>query len=323
MQSRPSVALIASVAALAVILSACGSEEAGVPPAQSVATDTSPSGDPPPEAGPTTEGEPACVPPGDGHERICALAPPHRRVQGGSAYKVTTITGEGFWVVLPDELAPSSGVVAVPGVPIRGKAHLTTASARDAADRYCDGFRKCEPSVVNREAVPAGVLTRWDDASGMIRDLRVTTVDFGPWTLVIPELNADPAERVARGLRRSVHEDGYLRLASTDPGVPIDADWADVVLWVPNLETEGKHHSIRVIPGCELSVKEPGLGGSDAGPDLQFLDVVEDPPHTREPDTVEAGRWCVDGRYWVEVTFAERPRLELFHAKLRIVPSVG
>jgi hypothetical protein len=323
MKRRSSVALIASVAALAVILPACGSEEASVPPAQSVATETSPSGDLAPDAGPTTEGEAACVPRGHGHERICALAPPHRRVQGGSAYKVTTISGEGFWVVLPDELAPSSGVVAVPGVPIRGKAHLTTASARDAADRYCDGFRRCEPAVVNREAVPAGVLTRWDDASGMISDLGVTTVDLAPWTLVLPELDAGPAERVARGLSWSVGEDGYPRLASTDPEVPVDADWADVVLWVPNLGTEGKHHFIRVIPGCELSVKEPGLGGSDAAADLQLLDVVEDPPDTREPDTVEGGRWCVDGRYWVEVTFAERPRLELFHAKLRVVASAG
>ena len=273
--------------------------------------------------GPTTEGEPACVPPGDGHGRICALAPLRRPVREGTAYKVTTVSGDGFWVVLPDELAPSSGVVAVPGVPLRGKAHLTTASARDAADRYCDGFRKCEPTVVNREAVPTGVLTRWDDASGMIRDLAVTTVDFGPWTLVIPELDARPAERIARGLSRSVQEDGYLRLASADPDVPLDADWADVVLWVPSLDTKAKHHLIRVIPGCELSRKEPDLGGSDAGPDLQLLDVAEDPPDTPEPDTVEAGRWCVDGRYWVEVTFAGRPRLERFHAKLRIVPSVG
>jgi hypothetical protein len=273
MKRRSSVALIASVAALAVILPACGSEEASVPPAQSVATETSPSGDLAPDAGPTTEGEAACVPRGHGHERICALAPPHRRVQGGSA--------------------------------------------------YCDGFRRCEPAVVNREAVPAGVLTRWDDASGMISDLGVTTVDLGPWTLVLPELDAGPAERVARGLSWSVGEDGYPRLASTDPEVPVDADWADVVLWVPNLGTEGKHHFIRVIPGCELSVKEPGLGGSDAAPDLQLLDVVEDPPDTPEPDTVEGGRWCVDGRYWVEVTFTERPRLELFHAKLRVVASAG
>jgi hypothetical protein len=276
-------------------------------------------GDPPPEAQSTTEGEPACVPSGDGHGRVCALAPPRRTVQGGSAYKVTTISGEGFWVVLPDELAPSSGVVAVPGVPSRGKAHLTTASARDAADRYCDGFRACEPAVVDREAVPAGVLTRWDDASGTIRDLGVTTLDFGPWTLVIPELDADAAERLALGLSPSLHEDGYPRLTSTDPDVPVDADWADVVLWVPDLDAEGEHHLIRVIPRCELSIKEPGLGGSDASPELQLHDLVEDPPDTAEPDTVEGGRWCVAGRYWVEVTFAGRARLELLHAKLRIV----
>jgi hypothetical protein len=297
-QSWPSVAL---VAALAVALSGCGSEEAGVSLAQ-----------------------PACVPHGDGHERICGLAPPSRRARGGTAYKVATITGEGFWVVLPDELAPSSGVVAVPGVPVRGirdRAHLTTASAHDAAGRYCSVFRKCKPAVVSREAVPAGVLTRWDDASGMIRDLAVTTLDLGPWTLVIPGMDADHAERIARTLSQRVDEDGYPRLASTDPNVPVYADWAGVVLWVPDLEADGRHHLMEVIPGCEPSVKEPGLGGSDAGPDLQLLDFVEDPPDTPEPDTVDAARWCVDGRYRVEVMFAGPPRLALFHAKLRIVPA--
>jgi hypothetical protein len=319
MQSGSSVALLAIVAALAVILPACGSEEASVPPAQSVASETSRSSDLAPEAGPMVEGEPACVPSGDGHERICALAPPHRRVQGGSAYKVTTISGKGFWVVLPDELAPSSGVVALPGVPIHVQAHVTTASARDAADRYCHDLPRCEPVVVDREAMPGGVLARWDDASGMIRDLGVTTVDFGPWTLVILQLDAGPAERVARGLTLSVGEDGYPRLASSDPEITVDADWADVVLWVPNPEADGKHHVIRVLPGCELPRKEPGLG-FHAGPELQPLVVGYE---GREQTPIEAGRWCVDGHYGVEVSSAERPRLELFHAKLRIVPSVG
>ena len=168
MQSRSSFALIAIGAALVLILPACSSEEA------------SPSSDVAPEAGPIVEREPACVPYGDGHERTCGLAPPRRRVQGGTAYKVTPIRGEGFWVVLPDELAPSSAVVAVPGVPIRVQAHLTTASPRDAADRYCGDLPRCAPVDVNREAVPGGVLTRWDDASGMVRDLGVTTVAFGP-----------------------------------------------------------------------------------------------------------------------------------------------
>lgn len=233
------------------------------------------------------------------------------------------MSGESFWVVVPDELAPSSGVVAVPGVPIRVKAELTTASARDAADRYCQGFRKCEPVAVTREAVPAGVLTRWDDASGSIRDLAVTTVDFHPWTLVVPELDAAVAERVARALRSSVDEEGYPRLVSTDPDLPVDADWADVTLWVPDLEAEGKHHTIHVIPGCELSTKQPGLGGSDAEPELQPVDLAVDPPDTPEPDTVDGGRWCVDGHYWVLATVADQSQLERFYEQLRIAPSPG
>jgi hypothetical protein len=137
------------------------------------------------------------------------------------------------------------------------------------------------------------------------------------------EPDAALAERVARALRWSVGDDGYPRLASTDPEVPVDADFPDVVLWVPNLETAGEHHLIRVLPGCELPAKDPGLGGFDAGPDLQLLDVGYEGGPLREPAPIEGGRWCVEGRYGVEVTFAERPRLERFHAKLRIVASVG
>ncbi len=68
-----------------------------------------------------------------------------------------------------------------------------------------------------------------------------------------------------------------------------------------------------MIPGCELSTKEPDLGGSDAGPELVL----------HEPDTAKGGRWCVDGRYWVDIAFIEQLRLELFHEKLRVVPPVG
>lgn len=285
---RPSAAVLASVAALAVALPACG-----------------------PEA--TTKAAPACVPRGDGHARICGLAPPHRRTEQGSAYKVTTIGGESFWVILPEELSPPSGVVAVPGVPGRVNAGLTTAPAREAADRYCDGFPRCEPAVVHRVRVPQPLI-RWDDVSGTIRDLGVTTLGLGSWTLVMSVANARLAERAGRAIGSSVDADGYPRLASTDPGVPLHSDWADVQLWVPGSERGRGHHLIQVIPGCELTAKQPDdLGGSDAGPELEL----------HEPDGVAGGRWCVDGRYWVDVAFVERPTLERFHEKLRIVPAAG
>ncbi len=192
-------------------------------------------------------------------------------------------------------------------------AGLTTSPAHEAADRYCDDFPECEPIAASREKLPAGVLTRWDDVSGTIKDLEVTTLDVGSWTLVMLEPDAALAEQVARAISWTVDADGYPRLASTDPEVPVDSDWAEVLLWVPDPTRQGKYHLIEVIPGCKVSSKEPDLGGSDAGPELEF----------HEPDTVEGGRWCVDGRYWVDVAFAERPRLELLHERLRIVPSLG
>jgi hypothetical protein len=122
------------------------------------------------------------------------------------------------------------------------------------------------------------------------------------------------AERVGRAITSRVDADGYPRLASTDPAVPLHYDWADVQLWVPDSQSDGEHHLIHVIPGCELTTKEPeDLGASDAGPELEL----------HEPDGVKGGRWCIDGRYWVDVAFVERPRLGLFHEKLRIVPAAG
>jgi hypothetical protein len=121
---RRALTLLIGVGFLVVGLSACGSEEATAPLARTDVGERA------------TQGEPTCVPRGGGHARVCALAPPHREVPGGTAYKATTITGESFWVVVPSEPASPAGVMVVPGVPIRVKAGLTTASARDAADRY-------------------------------------------------------------------------------------------------------------------------------------------------------------------------------------------
>jgi hypothetical protein len=309
---RPSVGLVASVAALAAVLAACALEESTSRPSEAARGETSRTNDHLPGAESTTRAEPACVPRSGGHARVCALAPPHGRAEQGSAYKVTTIDGESFWVVIPDELAPSSGVVAAPDVPVRARADLTTAPAREAADRSCDAFPACEPTVVSRERLPEPLI-RWDDASGTIRDLEVTTLDLGSWTLVLSGPDAKRAERVGRAISSSVDADGYPRLASTDPGVPLDSDWAGVLLWVPERGGGRRYHLIHVIPGCELTTKQPDLGGSDAGPELE-LD---------EPATGEGGRWCVDGRYWVGVTFAELPTLELLHRKLRIVPAAG
>jgi hypothetical protein len=275
----------ALVTALAT-LAGCGSDE----PAQR------------PDVPAATDPRPACVPRGNGRPRICGLAPPQRPAPGGIAYKATTVTGRSFWVTVPDELATLSGVVAVPTAPLRVNGSLTTAAPRDAADRFCDGFRDCEPTAVSRAPGP---VVRWDDASGSIRDLGVTTLDLGAWTLVLAEPDADRVEAIARAVTSRVGRDGYPRLRSVEDEVPLDADWAGVLLWVGE-------YLIHVMPGCELSAKKPeDLGGSAAGPELAL----------HEQDGPEAGTWCAGGRFWVDVTFAERPTLELLHEKLRIVPA--
>ena len=108
-------------------------------------------------------------------------------------------------------------------------------------------------------------MTRWDDASGTIRDLDVTTSDLGQWTLVLMEPDARRAERVAHALRWSVGDDQYPRVRSTDRAVPVDVDWAGVTVWVPDVEAQDPYLLIEILAGCELSTKQPDLGGSDGG----------------------------------------------------------
>ena len=289
--------LLPAAAALVVSVSACA-EQATAPPA--ARTD---------QTEPVNTGAPTCVPHGSGHARVCGLAPPQRNVPGGAAHKATTITGESFWVTLSDEVASEARVMAVPGVPIRVNAGLTTAAPRAAADRYCDEFPECKPIVVSRRELRSrGVLSRWDDESRTIEDLEVTTLDIGRWTLVISEPDPALAERIARRLRWSIDEDGYPRAASTKRDVHLDGDWAGVTLWVPDADRQGEHYLIDVIPGCDLSAKKPDLGGSeDSGSQLERHRY--------------GGRWCVDGRYWVDVAFIEPSRLELLHEKLTIAPT--
>ena len=305
-----SVALFAVVAAAAVALSACGSEQAGVPPERSVA-----SRELAPDAEPVTQARTACVPRGESHARMCGLAPPLRHVEQGSAYKLTMVAGESFWAVLPDELGRPTAVVAIPTAPIGVtaeigvNAELTTAPAREAADRDCDGFRECEVTVVDRVALPSGVMIRWDDASGMIRDLEVTTVDLGQWTLVMREPDATRAEQVARALRWRAHEDRYPRVVSTNRDAVVNVDWAGLALWV-QLEGQDEYLLLDIVPGCKLSTKQPDLGAYDALPDLEL----------HPPDSADGGRWCADGRYSIDAYFVEQPQLELLHETLKIIP---
>jgi hypothetical protein len=70
-------------------------------------------------------------------------------------------------------------VVVVHGLPVRVNelastpmTALTTAEPRHAADRYCADFPACRPVAVEREVFSnRAVVTRWDDASGTLRDL--------------------------------------------------------------------------------------------------------------------------------------------------------
>ena len=254
----------------------------------------------------------ACAPSQERSELFCGIAPPAARTDGGSAVRVTTVTGEAFWILLPDKRAR---VVALQGLPVRvdGLAstpipELTTANPRRATDRYCADFPACEPIVIERELAPNGaVVLRWDDASGTLRDLAVTTARFGPWTLVLRG-HQEPANRIARSLEWRAGRDGFLRVSVTEAGVVLDEDWADVGISVVPAEQQASY-GLQITPGCHLASKEPDLGGDNVGPELERF----------PPDAGGGGRWCAEG-YWVDAFTDDDRALERLHATLRIVP---
>jgi hypothetical protein len=214
----------------------------------------------------------ACAPSQERSELFCGIAPPAARTDGGSVVRVMTVTGEAFWILLPNKRAR---VVALQGVPVRidGLAStpipgLTTANPRRAADRYCADFPACEPIVIERELAPNdAVVLRWDDASGTLRDLAVTTARFGPWTLVLRG-HMEPAKRIARSLEWQAGRNGFLRVSVTEAGVVLDEDWADVLLRVAPAGQQTSY-GLQITPGCHLTSKEPDLGGDDVGPELE------------------------------------------------------
>lgn len=254
----------------------------------------------------------ACAPSQEQSELFCGIAPPAARTDGGSALRVTTVTGEAFWILLPDK---RTRAVAVQGVPVRVDElastpipGLTTANPRRAADRYCADFPACEPIVIERELAPNGaVVLHWDDASGTLRDLAVTTARFGRWTLVLSG-HQEPARRIARSLEWRAGRDGFLRVSVTEADVVLDEDWADVLLRVAPVGQQPSY-GLQITPGCDLASKEPDLGGDDVGPELEPFPL----------DGGGGGRWCADG-YWVDAFTDDDRALERLHATLRIVP---
>jgi hypothetical protein len=243
-----------SIGLLALLLTACAGEQVAETPAAS-----------------DTDSRPACVP----DHQICGIEPPQRRVDGGTAYKLTTVAGDSFWATVPGE--PTSAV-AVPSVPLRVNAGVTTFTPREAAGLACSGFRACEPTPVDR----AGALTRWDDASGTIADLELTTVDLGQWTLAILDPDAARAKRVARSLHWTTDDDGYPRVNAPDD--------AHVSLWLDKTLLD-------ISPGCKQST-------------LQI----------HPADTVKGGRWCTNGST-IDASFVDRPELERLHDQVEIVDS--
>lgn len=245
---------------------------------------------------------------------VCGVTPPSRRLEGATAYLVTTVAAESFWAILPDDFAPIRAVLALPDAPIewfggltRSTTHLTTALPETAALRFCGSVPSCEPeAVASRSLSNGGILTRWRLGWGETSSQAVT-IEMGIWVLALPDEVPPVMDFLAGTLRWSLR-DHFLLLRSSDVNYPIHDDWAGVRLLVAM--DEGTF-SLRILPGCELSEKRPDLDLRDVGPRLR-----------RSGPSERGGEWCVGGRYWVHARNIGGSRLDRLHDSLRILSSL-
>jgi hypothetical protein len=156
-----------------------------------------------------------------------------------------------------------------------------------------------------------GQLTRWTDAGGMMRDFGLTTVRIGEWTLSLYEGTDAVRETIASGLTWHIDPEGFIQLASSDPQVALDSDWAEVFVFVRDPALQDYYNLLEILPGCRLADKQPDLGGSNAGPRLQV----------HKEDEAPGGSWCAGGRFWVDASWADGDRLRDLYGKARIIPG--
>ena len=223
-----------------------------------------------------------------------------QRAEGGFAFKVASITGEAFVVVLPDattaELRPDAPIV-VDGAALTPRQLLTTADPPAAVEPY---FPLSEPAVVTSRLTERGAVVAVWGADGYANTL--TTVDLGTWTLVLdgPDLLSS---KIADALSWEEDSSAMLRITSLDPDVILLEDWAGI-----QLEMVDQSALVIVLPGCDLTAKQPNLGGSVIGAELEV-----------HPS---GGRWCANGRYFVEVITDDEAQLRSLYEGLRVLQRV-
>jgi hypothetical protein len=246
---------------------------------------------------------------------LCGVVPVARRVEGGTAYRVTTTTGESFWIVMSDALRDGSDPIVVPGVlvAVEGRdahegplADLTTAEPAEAARQACRPQICEERTTILVQSGPT--INTWAGEG-----TEVSTVDLGRWTLVLCCEALSVQEQIARAFIWDDRDDLFLTLGSTDPEVAVSADWASVL---PLVQTSSGSHTMRILPGCSLGGRDPDLGGRSVyGPDLDFSPGKDDKPEGQ-------ARWCDDGEYLIDLDEVTLEEAERFHQWFDVTASL-
>lgn len=245
-----------------------------------------------------------------------------RTVAQGVAVKVTAVTGETFWVILPADLPGLQAMTSVPDAnvgiqsPTTPRTFLTTMSAREVAMGACMDPPQCGGARIEEDRLlPSGArYTRWRGTSTE----PTVTMAMGAWTLVLEGPDVAAAETIAASLQWSVDPDGYLVLLSTDAAVWLRENGVMLLTGTSGDPADGVR--IHVIPGCD---RDPSTNQPALGPGLERFGTTR--PGVAAPVPVRpayGGRWCAADGYAVEVVTGDQALLDRLYASLRVTSGI-
>lgn len=316
---RTMALMIASAAAVA--LAVIGLTDGEAPDDVGIATRPDPSVAPAPRSPTTPAAEPGGPEAGSFAATVRASGIPgaRRTVPGGVSIRAGTISGQSFWVTVPDDLPGVDAVLVVPDATVRiqspttPRTYLTAMSAAEVAAGSCGDVPVCgAPRIQDERALPSGAtFTRW--GTGITAE-STATIAMGPWTLVLEGPDVTAAEAIAASVTWLVDPDGYLVLRSADPAVQVTE--SGVTLVAANSGSPADGVRIHVSPGChgDRTTNPPALG-----PALERFGTSRVSSAAPVPERpAYGGRWCAAEGYGVEVVTGDERVLERLHATLRV-----
>lgn len=260
-----------------------------------------------------TEPRRSCIAQADEEEApSCGLTPPARRTNDGIGHHVTTVTGESFWILLPEEVVDPNGAVAFPGVLLEPAFVRTPTAWLSMTEERAFATQFCTPQCsLAADEFPGGArevdLRYWRDDRGAV-PIELATLSAGEWMVALWPIDEASSQRIAEALTYRVTKEGYLLLETIDDEVRIPDSWSDVTLSAQL--ADGTRFSLQVSLGCRSSRSNHDASATQIDGVLKM--------------DQDGGNWCYEKQYALDVEFSDRSThedlLEQLHDSVRIEP---